>query len=61
MSSSNESRDRRFLRNVNLVDVWMIVASAGLLTGYLSIRTRISNYMHVARWIVDLAKSLFGG
>jgi hypothetical protein len=46
---------------VNLVDVWMIVASAGLLTGYLSIRTRISNYMHVARWIVDLAKSLFGG
>jgi hypothetical protein len=45
----------------NWVDIWMVVASVGFLAGYLSIRARISNYMYVVRWLVDLAKSLLGG
>jgi hypothetical protein len=48
------------LKKVNWIDLWMVVASGALLVGYLSIRTRISNYMYVARWIVDFVKSFFG-
>jgi hypothetical protein len=61
MSSSNESPNRRMVEKWNWVDIWMVVASVGFLAGYLSIRARISNYMYVVRWLVDLAKSLLGG
>lgn len=61
MLSLNESPNRRVVQKRNWVDVWMVVASAGFLAAYLSIRARISNYMYVARWLVDFTKSLLGG
>jgi hypothetical protein len=61
MSSSNESNNRGIWKKISPIDVWMIVSTTMLLVAYLSIRTRISNYMYVARWIADFAKSFLGG
>jgi hypothetical protein len=60
MSSSNESTNRGIWKKINRADVWMVAASGALLVGYLSIRTRISNYVYVAKWLMEFVKSFFG-
>jgi len=59
-SSSSESHNRRLWRRLHPVDVWMILATGSLLLVYLSIRTRISNYVFVAHWLMGLVNLLFG-
>jgi hypothetical protein len=59
MSSSNESNNRGIRTKISPTDLWMIVATVTLLVGYLSIRSRISNYMYVARWITQFIGSFF--
>jgi hypothetical protein len=59
MSSSNDSNNRGILKKIHPLDLWMITATGMLLVGYLSIRTRISNYVYVAKWLMEFLKSFF--
>ena len=57
MSSSNAHARNRKLPAAVPADLWMLVASSLLLVAYLSVRTRMSNYVYVLRWIIDFSRS----
>ena len=59
-SYSNTSRRHKTFPPVAPADLWMVVASVLLAVAYLSIRSRISNYTHVVRWMVGFFQSFIG-
>ena len=59
-ASSSAGPDRKRRIPVNAFDLWMLFSTILLAIAYLTIRTRIANYVYVAKWMRSLLAIVAG-